>query len=112
MEVSLDILRKENELSDIFCNLASIPSPSLKEEKVIEWILDFCAKNNIQGKWAFTQETNNQQACLYAHYGIQGLGFNFDDKIKETIKTVTPEQIKVCAEKYFNNKSVVSIIRP
>ncbi len=70
------------------------------------------AKNNIQGKWAFTQETNNQQACLYAHYGIQGLGFNFDDKIKETIKTVTPEQIKVCAEKYFNNKSVVSIIRP
>ena len=50
MEVSLDILRKENELIDIFCNLASIPSPSLKEEKVIEWILDFCAKNNIQGR--------------------------------------------------------------
>ena len=50
MEVSLDVLRKENELMDIFCNLASIPSPSLKEEKVIEWILDFCARNNIQGK--------------------------------------------------------------
>lgn len=50
MEVSLDVLRKEIELMDIFCNLASIPSPSLKEEKVIEWILDFCAKNNIQGR--------------------------------------------------------------
>ncbi len=50
MEVSLDILRKENELIDIFCNLASIPSPSLKEEKVIEWILDFCISNNVQGK--------------------------------------------------------------
>ena len=50
MEVSLDVLRKEIELMDIFCNLASIPSPSLKEEKVIEWILDFCARNNIQGK--------------------------------------------------------------
>ncbi len=40
-------LRKENEVLDIFCELAQIPSPSLKEEKVIEWILDYCAKNNI-----------------------------------------------------------------
>ena len=50
MEASLDILRKENEVLDIFYNLASIPSPSLKEEKVIEWILDFCAKNNITAR--------------------------------------------------------------
>ena len=46
----LENLRKENEVLDIFCNLASIPSPSLKEDKVIEWILDFCAKNGINGK--------------------------------------------------------------
>ena len=48
--MSLEELRKENEVLDIFCNLVSIPSPSLKEEKVIEWILDFCAKNNIEGR--------------------------------------------------------------
>ena len=46
----LDVLRKENEVLDIFCNLVSIPSPSLKEDKVIDWILDFCAKNGINGK--------------------------------------------------------------
>ncbi len=46
----LEILRKENEVLDIFCNLVSIPSPSLKEEKVIDWILDFCAKNGINCK--------------------------------------------------------------
>ena len=46
----LDKLRKENEVLDIFCNLVSIPSPSLKEDKVIDWILDFCAKNGINGK--------------------------------------------------------------
>ena len=40
-------LRKENEVLDIFCELAQIPSPSLKEEKVTEWIIDFCKKNNI-----------------------------------------------------------------
>ena len=48
--MSLDDLRKEHEVLDIFCNLVSIPSPSLKEDKVIEWILDFCAKNEINGK--------------------------------------------------------------
>lgn len=48
--MSLGELRKENEVLDIFCNLVSIPSPSLKEEKVIEWILDFCAKNNIEAR--------------------------------------------------------------
>lgn len=46
----LNQLRKENEVLDIFCNLVSIPSPSLKEEKVIEWILNFCKENNILGR--------------------------------------------------------------
>ena len=46
----LDVLRKENEVLDIFCNLVSIPSPSLKEDMVIDWILNFCAKNGINGK--------------------------------------------------------------
>ena len=46
----LENLRKEHEVLDIFCNLVSIPSPSLKEEKVVEWILDFCKRNGINGK--------------------------------------------------------------
>ena len=50
MLVNLDNLRQENEVLDIFCNLVSIPSPSLKEDKVIDWILDFCKKNGINGK--------------------------------------------------------------
>lgn len=43
----LDKLREKNEVLDIFCNLVTIPSPSLKEEKVIEWIGEFCKKYNI-----------------------------------------------------------------
>ena len=46
----LNQLRKENEVLDIFCNLVTIPSPSLKEEKVIEWISSFCADNNISAR--------------------------------------------------------------
>ena len=70
------------------------------------------AKNNLAGKWAFTQETNNQQACLHAHYGVLGMEFDFNEKLKEIIKTVTPRQILECAQKYFNETTVLSIVKP
>lgn len=40
-------LRSQNELVDLFCNLAQIPSPSLGEENVINWIVEYCEKNNL-----------------------------------------------------------------
>lgn len=45
--MSIESIRKESELLDIFCTLAEIPSPSLHEEKVIEWIKNYCNKNDI-----------------------------------------------------------------
>ena len=45
--MDLKTLRQENELIDLFCNLAQIPSPSLGEETVANWIVDYCKKNNI-----------------------------------------------------------------
>ena len=50
MGVSIEALRREYELLDIFCGLVSVPSPSLKEDKVIDWILSFCEENGIDGK--------------------------------------------------------------
>ena len=40
-------LRKENELVDLFCSMAEVPSPSLKEEKVIDWICNYCKENDL-----------------------------------------------------------------
>lgn len=70
------------------------------------------AKNNALGKWAFLFETNSQQACNYAHYGILGLGFDFNDRAKELVKTVTVQQIQDCANKYFNDRFVLSVLKP
>ncbi len=70
------------------------------------------SKTNILGKLAFSFETNSQQACSYAQYGILGLGFDFYEKTKERIKTVTAQQLRSCAEKYFNGKSVLVILKP
>ena len=41
-------LRNQYELVDLFCSLAEIPSPSLKEEKVINWITNYCTENGLQ----------------------------------------------------------------
>lgn len=70
------------------------------------------AKNNFAGKCAFLDETNIQQACSYAKYDVLGFGFDFLDKVKEAVKDVTAEQVLACAQKYFNDKYVLSIIKP
>lgn len=45
--MDLSKLRKENELVDLFCSMAEVPSPSLKEEKVIDWICNYCKENDL-----------------------------------------------------------------
>ena len=45
--MSIEDVRKEHELVDLFCTLAEIPSPSMKEENVANWIKGYCDKNNI-----------------------------------------------------------------
>ncbi len=46
--MDIKALRNENELVDLFCSLAEIPSPSLREEAVVDWIVQYCAKNNLK----------------------------------------------------------------
>lgn len=45
--MNINDIRKEYELVDLFCTLAEIPSPSLHEEKVSQWIKNYCDENNI-----------------------------------------------------------------
>lgn len=70
------------------------------------------AKNNLFGKWAFISETNSQQANWLAHYAIQGFGFDFRERAAERIKKVTVQDIQACANKYFNDKYVLSVLKP
>jgi len=73
--------------------------------------LDF-SKNNVIGKQQFVTETNSQQANLMSYYEIMGLGYNYQEEILEKIKKVTAEEIQHCANKYFTDISVISILRP
>ena len=74
-------LRSGNELVDLFCSLAEIPSPSLKEDKVIEWVCNYCKENgliceqddyqNIYINVPATDETK-QSLLLSAHLDVIG----------------------------------------
>lgn len=70
------------------------------------------AKNNLSGKQQFISETNSQQANLSAHYSIMGLGFDFQDVLTERIKLVSAQDIMDVANKYLNEKYVLTMIKP
>lgn len=70
------------------------------------------AKNNIIGKQQFISETNAQQANLMAYYSIMGKPFNYREEVIEALKNVTSEQLLECANKYFTEDFVLSVLRP
>lgn len=48
--MTIEKIRKDYELIDLFCNLAEVPSPSMHEEKVAQWIKNYCGKHEINCK--------------------------------------------------------------
>lgn len=70
------------------------------------------AKNNYIGKLQFITETNAQQANQMAHHAIFDLGFGFKNELIEKIKQVTPKQVQDVANKYLNDISVISVLKP
>lgn len=72
---------KQNKLLEIFCDLAQIPSPSLAEDKLIDWIVNFCQMNKIfceldSYKNIFikieAKNPANQSVLLSAHMDVVG----------------------------------------
>lgn len=98
----MENIRKEYKLIDLFCELATIPSPSLKEEKVIEKILSIFQENNIEAETdnfgnikAFIPATDNSKKpiLLSAHMDVVGddspVIIKLNGNIIETDKTRT-----------------------
>ena len=70
------------------------------------------AKNNIIGKQQFITETNAQQANLMAYYSISGRPYDYQKQVIEDLKKVTPEELKECANKYFNEDYILTVLKP
>lgn len=95
-------LREKYKLIDLFCTLAEIPSPSLKEEKVTKKILEIFKENNIKAKTdnygnvhAFIDATDNtkKSILLSSHMDVVGddspVNIKLNGNIIETDKTRT-----------------------
>ncbi len=98
----METLRKEYKLIDLFCTLAEIPSPSLKEEKVAEKILSVFKENNIEAKKddygnitakVKATDTTKKPLLLSAHMDVVGddspINIKLNGDIIETDKTRT-----------------------
>lgn len=48
--MTIEKIRKDYELINLFCSLAEVPSPSMHEEKVAQWIKNYCDKHEINCK--------------------------------------------------------------
>lgn len=70
------------------------------------------AKNNLIGKQQFISETNAQQANMMAYYSIMGKPFDYQQQVIEKLKLVTSEELQACANKYFTEDFVLSVLKP
>ena len=70
------------------------------------------AVNNLIGKQQFVTETNSQQANMLAYYSVMGKPFDYQKSVIEMLHKVTPKDILNCANKYFTDDYVLSIIKP
>ena len=86
--MSINEIRKNYELVDLFCTLAEIPSPSLHEENVSKYIKQYCEANNIPVRLDDygnvrieipAKDVNKQPLLLSAHMDVIG-----DDSPVET----------------------------
>ena len=98
----MENLRKQHKLIDLFCTLAQIPSPSLKEQKVTEKILTIFKENgitawldkyeNVRAKVEAT-DTSKKPLLLSAHMDVVGddspINIRLNGNIIETDKTRT-----------------------
>ena len=70
------------------------------------------AKNNAIGKRQFYKETNLLEASLNGYYEFLGLGFDFEEELINSIRTVTKEEIRETAKKYFSVNSTLCVLAP
>lgn len=70
------------------------------------------AKNNLIGKQQYLTETNTQQADAMAYYAIMGKSFDYRTEVIEKIKQITPEDLQACAQKFFTDNYVLTVLKP
>ena len=70
------------------------------------------AKDRILGNFILSQETNSEKALTLGWFEASGRGFDFINKYPDLIESITASDVIRVANKYFNNKAVITIVAP
>ena len=70
------------------------------------------AKDKLLGHYIIGQETNLDKAVTLGWFEASGRGYQFDEQYENLINSVTESDIIEVANKYFNDKYVLSIVKP
>lgn len=70
------------------------------------------AKDKLLGHYIIGQETNLDKATTIGWFEASGRGYNFDSEYAKLINSVTESDIIEVANKYFNDKYILSIVKP
>lgn len=70
------------------------------------------AKDKLLGHYIIAQETNLDKASTIGWFETSGRGYQFDEEYVKLINSVTESDIIEVANKYFNDKYVLSIVKP
>lgn len=84
--------------------IARVKKTDITEEELVN------VKSNILGKRNFYYETNILESSMYSGFEINDLGFDYEEEFIEKIKNVKIQDIKKVADKYFNDKFVLTVL--
>ena len=69
------------------------------------------AKDKLLGNYILSQETNLDKAVTVGWFETTGRGFDFEKKYFDLVNSVTESDIIEVANKYFNDKYILSIVK-
>lgn len=69
------------------------------------------AKDKLLGHYIIGQETNLDKATTIGWFEASGRGYNFDNEYAKLINSVTENDIIEVANKYFNDRYVLSVVK-
>ena len=99
--ISQTSIDKKDELISVLQNEID----RMKNEPVTQEDIDGAIEENRKLMEAYLND--NRLAYFITMYEARGLGYDYLQKSSDLLKTVTPEDIKQVAEKYFNNVAVL-----
>ncbi len=69
------------------------------------------AKDKLLGHYIIGQETNLDKATTIGWFEASGRGYNFDNEYAKLINSVTENDIIEVANKYFNDRYILSVVK-